>query len=353
MASSSLPPSEQGHGDFSYMGQWVMSQNKTGQCNESPSSPWGPNRCRYSISHVSNISLEMCSDRVSFVSRTSWDIRRDPSDPVLLRQEPSTIASLEALGEAKSNGTGLSFDIRKILSLKRSREDILGPVSAPAQGNVGSEVLEVIGKPFLDHNPDEAVQSPQAEPARVGSQSLIPSNANVSSDIVSSSKFNQRPFGSGSNNSRASDGDFSLWTSSISTGVRSLSSEVAELEPYRATLIQQLLRKFLTCRRLPNTLAAAQGDEYQNECRDEFDRDKQADKPSSDPTQKSLSVLKRSVTGDGFDDDDNRRPVRRRIDVDPGEQGLEKLLACPFSKNNPLRYSQCYKYTLPKIHRLK
>jgi hypothetical protein len=61
---------------------------------------------------------------------------------------------------------------------------------------------------------------------------------------------------------------------------------------------------------------------------------------------------KRKQNRDPSDGNDEPLSTRRRVN-NPAEDTTEKLLACPFCKNNPRRYRDCYKYVLRDISRLK
>ncbi|KAF2477218.1 uncharacterized protein BDR25DRAFT_339195 [Lindgomyces ingoldianus] len=72
---------------------------------------------------------------------------------------------------------------------------------------------------------------------------------------------------------------------------------------------------------------------------------------SSGSFQKSSKGKKRKE-GNSSDGGDEHRPFRRKVSRFSGEID-EKLLACPFCKNDARRYRGCYKYILRDISRLK
>jgi hypothetical protein len=61
---------------------------------------------------------------------------------------------------------------------------------------------------------------------------------------------------------------------------------------------------------------------------------------------------KRKRGNGASDDNDEDRPSRRRATGFSNSTG-ERLLACPFCKNNPRRYRDCYKFILRDVSRLK
>ena len=59
------------------------------------------------------------------------------------------------------------------------------------------------------------------------------------------------------------------------------------------------------------------------------------------------------LPGDDDKDEDDRRPAQRRRLNPSSEDTNNRLLACPFAKNNPLQHRKCFKYVLQEIARLK
>jgi hypothetical protein len=53
------------------------------------------------------------------------------------------------------------------------------------------------------------------------------------------------------------------------------------------------------------------------------------------------------------EDDDERRSSKRRKIEDAADDPNNRLLACPFAKNNPLVHRRCFRYVLQDIPRLK
>jgi len=52
------------------------------------------------------------------------------------------------------------------------------------------------------------------------------------------------------------------------------------------------------------------------------------------------------------DDEDGVKPIKKRKTGEDKPE-IPRLLACPFFKNNPVRYKGCNKYVLKEVHRLK
>ena len=222
------------------------------------------------------------------------------------------------------------------------------------QSKDNSKLLRAYSGPSLGDHVNSDPRLPQTESCKPETLSPIPRESGFSE--ARTPKVNDNTVKSRSNTSRSSDRRFSVWTSSTNTEIRSMPLEFIDLEPYRAALIVELLRSFLAYRRLSYTHVPTHGNESQLMNAQGYDNNTNAGDCSAGSPQPSLSMRKRCVNGDDLDDlDDNngRPPIRRCVEPTLPDSAPEKVLACPFSKNNPLRYNECYKYTLPRIHRLK
>jgi hypothetical protein len=73
--------------------------------------------------------------------------------------------------------------------------------------------------------------------------------------------------------------------------------------------------------------------------------------PSSHRSSQGIP-LKR-LPNDDDENDDGRRPARRRKLAREPEDFDSRLLACPFAKHHPFRHRKCFKYVLQDIARLK
>jgi len=151
--------------------------------------------------------------------------------------------------------------------------------------------------------------------------------------------------------------EISLWSDFSDSDLEITDSDSAILEPLKDTFIQQILISFAASK-----LAHTSQPEVCNED-SASSQPKQSQEQSSKNinSQNSESATNGKVSKrgkgdyvndeDGGDGDDLRPPKRRKGSAK--EQKEERLLACPFCKNDPLRYLSCYGYIIRDISRLK
>lgn len=139
-------------------------------------------------------------------------------------------------------------------------------------------------------------------------------------------------------------GSDSSWTDMSDLGSASM-REDRVLDPFRATLSRLLMSRYQDYRTHQTGAGSSSGSPSQ--------------RASSSPIQSNASDTsqgkrgdKRKQIRDPSDGNDEPLTTRRRVN-NPAEDTTEKLLACPFCKNNPRRYRDCYKYVLRDISRLK
>ena len=131
------------------------------------------------------------------------------------------------------------------------------------------------------------------------------------------------------------------------------------LNPFVKKAATQLFQAFATWRRTPSTQSrghSSQSNQGVDSCNTSASASTRPDAAASMTSSKGDDVTKtpgKRLPGDDDKDEDERRPAQRRRLNPSSEDTNNRLLACPFAKNNPLQHRKCFKYVLQEIARLK
>jgi len=130
------------------------------------------------------------------------------------------------------------------------------------------------------------------------------------------------------------------------------------LNPFVKKAATQLFQAFATWRRTPSTQSrghTSQSNQGVDSCNTSASASTRLDTAASMTSNKGDDVTKtpgKRLPGDDKDEDERRPAQRRRLNPS-SEDTNNRLLACPFAKNNPLQHRKCFKYVLQEIARLK
>ena len=131
------------------------------------------------------------------------------------------------------------------------------------------------------------------------------------------------------------------------------------LVPFVKKGATQLFQAFETWRQTPNTQSrshTSQSNQGIDSCNTSASASTSPNTAASITPSKGDGVTKtpgKRPPGDDDEDKDERRPAQRRR-LNPSSEDINnRLLACPFAKNNPVQHRKCFKYVLQEIARLK
>jgi len=149
----------------------------------------------------------------------------------------------------------------------------------------------------------------------------------------------------------SSEGDISAWSdlSELESDLDKASLEA--IMPFRLLLFKTLMRKFLAHRHGTRHHIASS----QEKATTAPSRSSGGSNPENSRQSRSRGLKRigdNEPYGDG-DDEENAHPSRKRISKPSDELQQQRLLACPFCKNNPRRYRRCYTVILREIARVK
>jgi hypothetical protein len=156
---------------------------------------------------------------------------------------------------------------------------------------------------------------------------------------------NSQALTSGSDVLPESDDSTSIWTVFSDTESEASPATILLL-PLRTTLAETAVDWFFTYRATGHQRGTPSDSKA-----DGWPSNHLASSSSSNSSLHPQTGKRSRSRGSGGDKDEDR-PVRRRVASVLSDED-ERLLACPFSKNNPRRHRVCHKYILRDVSRLK
>lgn len=152
----------------------------------------------------------------------------------------------------------------------------------------------------------------------------------------------------------------SLWSDYSDSDFDNAGGDFATLEPLKDCFIRQIMVIFAVSRLRYISQRAGYVDDSggtkSTQCQSQNsspngDNSDHCNYAAKQPVSSRFRKASGAITDDGGQGNPPRPGKRRR--VTPDEQKEDRFLACPFCKNNPLRYLSCYSYIIRDISRLK